>query len=407
MNNDILKKLYYRVLFIGIPLILGILLFLFFYNPNYGVEKDVIIKGIKEEIITPNTVRISGENFYETTIAISQTVYPATFEDNKPNAVILVRDDKKTDAIQAARIIHHPIDAPILYINSNNIPKITLDEIKRLDPQGIFVDGNRKVILIGDIEESVIDVIRKEGWKYRHIEGSDPFTLGKNISDYIAEIHGDHRDVVMIASIDEPDYGFVQGSWNAHMGDGFFFVERDTIPEKTIEALEDRYGDAYIYILGKEPYISEKVREELGKYGHVQEIPKNDDIYSQSVAFAGFKDIGKNFGWWIDKKTRDFGWGISEAGHNLIFANPKEWQSTVAASVLSHRGKHGPLILVSGDELLEGTSNYIKLLQPKYISPQEQVYNHGWIIGSTDLIPKKLQIEIDGLLQYKRGEGNE
>ncbi len=33
----------------------------------------------------------------------------------------------------------------------NSIPESTLKEIERLNPEGLFVDGNVKVILIGDM----------------------------------------------------------------------------------------------------------------------------------------------------------------------------------------------------------------------------------------------------------------
>lgn len=400
ITRDFLKKLYRQICLFGGGILVIILLIFFLYQPDYYKGFNENETNVKDTLVTGNTVRINGKDVYETAAAISQITYPATFDDDKPNAVILVRSDKKEDSIAAAGVIHHPINAPILYIEKDNIPKATLKEIERLDPQGVFVDNNVKIYLIGDIGDNIKKELKEEKWKYRHIKGKDPFTLGKNIDDFIAAIHGDHSDVVMVAPIEKPEYGLVQASWNAHMGDGFFYIKKDEVPKETAKALEERYEDAYIYILGNKNSITENVQAQLAKFGHIQWIPGNEDVYKQSVGFAGYKDIGKNFGWWINKRHRDFGWGIAEAGHNFIFVNPKDWQIAVAASVLSHKGKHGPILLVKDDELPEDIKNYLKTVKPVRTTSQEQLYNHGWIIGGTDSISEKIQGEIDSLLSY-------
>lgn len=404
ITKDFLEKRYKQIRLAGGGILIIILLMFFFYQPNYYKHFGKKEVNTKKTLVTNNTLRINGNDVYETAAAISQITYPATFEDDKPNAVILVRSDKKADAIAAAGVIHHPINAPILYIEKDSIPETTLKEIERLDPQGVFVDNNVKIYLIGDIDKEIKKKLKEEKWKYRHIKGKNPFTLGKNINDYMAAMHGDHSDVVMIAPIEKPEYGLVQASWNAHMGDGFFYIKKDEVPQKTAEALEQRYEDAYIYILGNKDLISKKVQAQLAKFGHIQWIPGSEDIYKQSVGFAGYKDIGKNFGWWISKRQRDFGWGIAEAGHNFIFVNPKDWQMAVSASVLSHKGKHGPILLVKDNEIPEPIINYLKTVKPNRTSPQEQLYNHGWIIGGIDSISEKIQEEIDNLLSY---EGND
>lgn len=404
ITRGFLEKKYKQISLVGGGILVIILLILFLYKPNYYKSFDNKEVNLKNTLVTNNTVRINGKDVYETAAAISQITYPATFEDDKPNAVILVRSDKKEDAVAAAGVIHHPINAPILYIEKNSVPKTTLKEIERLDPQGVFVDNNVKLYLIGEIGEGVKKKLKENGWKYRHIKGKDPFTLGKNINDYMAAMHGDHSDVVMVAPIAKPEYGLVQASWNAHMGDGFFYIKEDGVPEKTAEALGERYGDAYIYILGNRKLVGQKVEATLAEFGHVQWIPGNEDVYKQSVGFAGYKDIGKNFGWWINKRPRDFGWGVAEAGHNFIFVNPKDWQIAVSASVLSHKGKHGPMLLVKDNEIPEAIKNYLKTVKPNKTSSQEQLYNHGWIIGGVDSISEEIQEEIDNLLSY---EGND
>jgi putative cell wall-binding protein len=402
ITNELLAKRHRQARIILILVSLILIYFIVYYRPvEYNRPTALENKTINREI-TSNTVRIYGGNPYETACSISQLAYPATFHADKPAAVILVRDDRKLDGILAARLIHDPINAPILYINKDEIPETTFKEMNRLDPQGVFVDRNIKAILIGDVGNRVLEQIKTNGWMYRHIKGSDPFELGKNIDDYISTIHGDHEDNVIVAPVNAPDYAYVQAAWNAHRGTGFFFINRDSVPEMVVEALKNRYEKAYIYILGDNDSISPEVELELAKYGHVQRVPQGTDIYSQSTAFAAFKDVGKNFSWWISKEPRDFGWGISGAGHNFTFVNPEDWHSAVAAALLSHRGKHGPLILIDKDVIPEPVKDYLTRVRPYNIAPQNMLFNHGWIIGSQDYIGENIQGELDELLSQSR-----
>ncbi|EKS4342163.1 cell wall-binding repeat-containing protein [Clostridium botulinum] len=402
ITNENLNKVYKIVLTIILIISVFLIGLLFFYKPNYYKDKINIKNENKYQRVTANTVRIEGKDLYETCTSISQIVYPSTFRGDRPNAVILVRSDKVQDAMLAARVSHDPINAPILFTKKNSIPESTLKEIERLNPEGLFVDGNAKIILIGDIGEEIKNTLNKKNLKYRHIKGKDVYDLSLNIDNYLAAFQGDHKDVVIIAPIEKPEYSLAQASWNAHNGDGFFFVEKNKVPEPVKKALKARYGGAYIYILGDKIHISNKVKKELAKYGHVERIPGGENIYNQAVSFATYKDVGKNFSWWFHKKSRDFGWGITQPGHNFIFVNPDNWQVAVASSLLSHKGKHAPILLVYKNSIPKNLKDYLYTIKPSYISSQEISNNHGWIIGNSDYISDINQVKIDSLLEGER-----
>ncbi|GAA0064543.1 cell wall-binding repeat-containing protein [Clostridium sporogenes] len=402
ITNENLNKIYKIVLTIILIISTFLIGLLFFYKPNYYKNKINIKNENRYQRVTANTVRIEGKDLYETCTSISQIVYPSTFRGDRPNAVILVRSDKVQDAMLAARVSHDPINAPILFTKKNSIPESTLKEIERLNPEGLFVDGNAKIILIGDIGEEIKNTLNKKNLKYRHIKGKDVYDLSLNIDNYLAAFQGDHKDVVIIAPIEKPEYSLAQASWNAHNGDGFFFVEKNKVPEPVKKALKARYGGAYIYILGDKIHISNKVKKELAKYGHVERIPGGENIYNQAVSFATYKDVGKNFSWWFHKKSRDFGWGITQPGHNFIFVNPDNWQVAVASSLLSHKGKHAPILLVYKNSIPENLKDYLYTIKPSYISSQEISNNHGWIIGNSDYISDINQVKIDSLLEGER-----
>lgn len=256
ITNEDLNNRYKIALTIIFIISLFLIGLLFFYRPNYNKNKVSINDKSKVNIknennyqrITANTVRIEGSDLYETCASISQIIYPATFREDRPNAVILVRSDKIEDAMLCPRITHHPINAPILFTEKNAIPESTLKEMDRLNPKGLFVDGNVKIILIGDMGQEIKNILNQKNLKYRHIKGKNIYDLSLNIDNYLAAFHGNHKDVVIIAPKEKPEYALAQTSWNTHNGDGFFFVEKNKVPEPVKKALKARYGGSYIYI---------------------------------------------------------------------------------------------------------------------------------------------------------------
>ena len=177
------------------------------------------------------------------------------------------------------------------------------------------------------------------------------------------------------------------------------FVQGEVVPEATKRALSRRFrGESFIYLFGDSTIISDNVARELASYGHVQRVP-GSDAFDLSVKFAGYRDAGLNQGYWIDWWSRDFGWGIAEAGHNFTFANPDEWQQAVTGSLLWHMGKHGPMILLRSEGPDENLSRYLELVKPSAGAPNDQLNNHGWILGGTDRISWAAQADIDLLLE--------
>jgi len=375
-----------------------LLLAVLFYRPDYYTAENVTNPAPVQ--ITQNTTRVPGEDVFQVSASIAQIVYPATFADNKPNAVILVPQGDWRRALVAANVIHFPVDAPILFIKENEIPEIIKQEIKRLDPEGLFVDGNTKAYIVGPVEQKVKDELRGMKIKFRQFDAANVYELAALIDQFRATINSDHTDMVMIANDNTPEFSIFSASWTAHAGSPTFFVSNNEVPEATKRALKRRAQDAFIYLLGSEDVISAAIADELARYGHVQRIP-GTDAFGMSTGFAGYADFGPNFGYWVAKTIRMFGWGIAEAGHNFILVNPAQPEMAVPAGILSHRGKHGPMLLVQENAIPEPVVRYLKIVQPTYLSSQEQLFNFGWIIGSPFVIGEQVQIQADKLLQVK------
>lgn len=360
-------------------------------------------------LVTGFTTRYAGRNVYETAVTLAQATFPATAHENQPSAVILARADSKEELFTAVSVIHHPIDAPILLVDQDRLPPETKAALQRFHPEGVTYDSNVQVIAMGTISDRVIEEVKALGLNVRHIQANpnDHASLAAAVDDYRASIHADHADTVIVASLDAPDFALPAMSFAAHMPTGFAWVNRDSIPDATRGQLSRRFGPTYMYLMGPDAAISENVARELSRYGHVQRLAAPDP-YAMSAYFAGFRDSGQDFGWWIGRTPRDFGWGIAESGHNFTFVNLDDWAEGLAATVLSHRGKHGPILLVNADGIPEPVRRYLaQTVRPARVAPRDQLFNHGSIVGTTYTISARVQGEIDELLRPSgAGEGD-
>lgn len=352
---------------------------------------------------TTMTTRLAGSNDYETAAAFSQNVYTAINEPTRPGAVILVNDSALGAALPSPVVLHHPVDGAILLTEQDSLPEATRGEIERLHPEGVQLDRNVQVYLLGSehyISESVRTEVENMGMSVRRIGGDTPEAVAANVDQYVSAMHGNHEDEVLVADLNYLTNALPAQSWNAHMGDGFLYVDGDRVPEETRQQLDARFGGAYMYLLGNENQISPRVARTLSQYGHVQRIPNAADPYKLSVGFAGYKDLGRNVGWWLGEWPRNLGWGIAESGHNFIFANPDNWQAALPAVVESHRGKHGPMLLVEQDTVPTAVADYLSnLIEPYESAPYDQKYNHGWIVGRPDQVSPEVQARIHSILK--------
>ncbi|SFG95455.1 Putative cell wall binding repeat 2 [Halopelagius inordinatus] len=372
-------------------------------GPHRGPESA----DFDDETVTTMTTRLAGANDYETATAFTQNVYQAINDHTRPGAAILINDSNLAAALPGVAVIHHPIDGAVLLTAQDSLPDATREEIERLHPEGVHVDGDVQVYIVGGeryISRDVEETVKQMGLKTNRIGGDSPAEVAANVDQYLSTIHANHRDTAFIADIENAQTAIPAQSWNAHGGDGFLYVDSDRIPEVTQRQLEARFDEAYMYLFGDESKISSRVARELGRFGHVQRIPQGSNPYKVSVGFAGYKDIGRNQGWIFGEWPRNLGWGIAESGHNFIFTNPENWQTALPASVESHRGKHGPMLHVRQDTIPETVGNYLtNLTRPHEAAPYDRKYNHGWIVGDTEQISQRVQAQLHAMLQEPVG----
>lgn len=357
----------------------------------------------QEALATAYTVRIPGNDPEQTAILLTQTVYPATREDNTVGAIILCPQNPEIAFTAMSRITHMPVNAPLLYLNKEGrLSEQTLREMRRLRPDGVFQDQRTDVYAVNVPEEEVQKVKEILGYRVRTFNEENPVVLANILDQWQAAMKADHPDEVIISAIDHPkglQHGLGPMGWNAHMGKGFAWVYKDSVPPATRDILLRRYGDygSYMYLTGPKEVISDKVAKELAQYGLVRRIA-GPNPYGTSAVNAGYKDYGRNYGWWWAWIDRSLGWGIAQAGHNFIIGDADNLLGMIPAAVLGHMGKHGPMLLVEEDSVPKAVADYLKMVKPFPTGPQATILNYAWIIGDRSVVSVEVQQTVDRLL---------
>ena len=121
------------------------------------------------------------------------------------------------------------------------------------------------------------------------------------------------------------------------------------------------------------------------------------------VRWAGYKDSGREFGWWFGETSREVGWGYAEPGHNTLLVSPNDWRIVVPSGVLSHMGKHAVLMLLNEDgSIPESVRNYMGgPLKPTQTHPSQQIFNFAWILGGEESVPDETMREYAEILEVQ------
>jgi hypothetical protein len=119
-----------------------------------------------------------------------------------------------------------------------------------------------------------------------------------------------------------------------------------------------------------------------------------------AVRWAGYKDLGRQFGWWFGEDHRDVGWGYAEPGHNLIVATPEDWRVIVPSGVLSHMGKHAMLMLLDENGAVpDMMAGYLNILQPTFTHPSQQLFTYAWFLGQS--VPEETLDEFSNMIAVR------
>ena len=331
-------------------------------------------------LATKNTTRVAGADPVASAAGVALAAFPSTGGVPGPDAVSLVDSSDWQSGIAAASLTAQPVSAPILLSTGNSIPSLTQDALTALGPAGSAATQGTQVFRIGGAASpSGVDV--------QHVTGKDPAAIAAQIDALRQKLTGAKPDDVLLVSSSEPQYSMPAASWAARSGDPVLFVNKDSVPKPTIEALKRDKG-ANVYALGPPSAISDKALTNAGSAtSNVVRIGDTDPV-ANAIAFARYSN-------------GSFGWNITDPGHGLVIASDKDPMDAAAAAPLSASGTWGPLLITDdAAQVPESLRGFLLDIKPGYVDdPTRAVYNHVWIIGDQATISVAFQAQVDDLAE--------
>ena len=328
---------------------------------------------------TKNTTRIAGPDPISDAAAVALAVFPSTGGVAGPGAVTMVDVGDWQSGLAASSLVAEPVGAPILVSESGEVPAITSSAIRALGPQGSSETAGRQVFTVGAAAEP-------EGFDSLAVKGTNAAEAAAEISQLRERLAGKPEHIVL-ASSDKPALAMPAAAWAARSGDPVLFVQRESVPEPTAQALK-RYEDVPVYVLGPESAIGAKAMKEIRKLAPDATRIGAEDPTENSIEFARYSDD-------------DFGWNINDPGHGFVVAATTRPLDAGVASPLSASGTWGPLLVSEeAGTLPAALRGYLLDLKPGYESdPTRALYNHIWLIGDTSALSVDFQAQVDEIAE--------
>ncbi|MGM0896950.1 MAG: cell wall-binding repeat-containing protein [Bacillota bacterium] len=228
-----------------------------------------------------NQVRLSGENRYETAIAVSKQGWDSA------DTVVIARGDQYADALTAAPLADQ-YEAPILLTRSNSLVTGLAEEIERLGATKAIVLGGTGAIA-GSVETDLGDL----GLEVTRLGGKTRYDTAVAIA---GQLETDATDAVVVSGLNFPD-ALSAGSYAAVNDKPIFLTRPDRIPAVIKNELEEYSSTT---IIGGTYAVSSDVADELPNARRVS----GADRYLTSAAVAellfedaveGLASNGQNF----------------------------------------------------------------------------------------------------------------
>ena len=341
-------------------------------------------------VVTRNTTRLGGADVATDATAVARAVYPGLTSATRPQAVVLVDERDWPAALAASELASAPLNAPIIYSEGDVLPAVSLEALEALDPQGASALGGVQVLRIGTSAPVPA----------RFVTHSLPAAAAQELAGSVEQLLASSagaasHDVIVVPTNVPLALQMPAAGLAAESGSPILFVAPGNLAAATTKTLVGLHHPS-IYLLDS-ARVAVSTLHALRHLGTVSEIPSSapGEAVSPSasaIAAARFTD-------------GQFGWGVKEPGHGLVFASAFRPLDAPAAALLSATADYGPLLLLEGPrQISAGLASSLGDIQPAYADsyvyrPAVGVYNHGWLIGDEKAISEVVQGELDSLLE--------
>ncbi|MFO0704903.1 MAG: cell wall-binding repeat-containing protein [Candidatus Andersenbacteria bacterium] len=317
-------------------------------------------------------VRVAGANRYETSVAVSQQLFPAA---DSTDGVVLSTGLNFADALAGVTLAHR-IDAPLMLIEPHQIPATVWDELQRVLPE----DTERVVYLLGGtnaIDANQEAVIQDHGYDVVRIEGSDRISTALALADVEKAQRGSAPETYYLVN----GYRFPDALSIAPRaaidGDQVLLTGSSSLDSRTLSyLLNNRPLSGVVTIIGGDAVVPETFATQLRAQGFTVNRIYGPTRYATSRAVADtFVDVNAG-----EPST-------------IGVASGENFPDALAAAV--HLAEqNAPLLLEKKDLFFTGC-----IETSDYIQDHEATIADGFLYGGTAVFTTEDEDMLDGAIQ--------
>lgn len=197
-----------------------------------------------------NPERIFGYDRVETSVKVSQKAYKSS------KTVVLAGFGGQVDSLSGT-ILAHDKNAPMLLTRKDALDKVTLDEIKRLKAEEIYILGGENVVSKA-VEDSLA------AYKVTRVSGKKREETAVNIAEKVVGARAD--EVFLTLGYDEYADALAIGPVSGRQKKPIFLTKTKEISKDTKDALKS-FGVKKVTIIGGQTVVSKSVENELTAMG--------------------------------------------------------------------------------------------------------------------------------------------
>lgn len=296
-------------------------------NMGYGYGLPDAYKAVNLVKENDSYIRISGDNRFKTAVELSKKHYPESAK-----AVFITAGHAYTDALVMSPLTNK-YDGPVLLSEKDNLSDDVLAEIKRLNPEKIFIIGGENTI-----GQRVIDLIAEEtSINAERINGLNRYDTSLKIADVINK-DNKFSEVFIVNGYKEIDAISISGI-AVQKNIPVILTDGKSLDSDIKSALVN-YGVTNAVLIGGENTLQNSLETDI----------KSLDI---SIERIGGKDRFET-SLLINKK-------YINTSRNPFIANGINAVDALTAGPLAGKNK-SPMILIMKDNIPEGVGEYINSL---------------------------------------------
>jgi stage II sporulation protein D len=285
-----------------------------YYYPTTSVNRELDLNDYSHEL--------EGDDRYDTSVSVSDYGW-----ENKSKAVVIGRGDLSIDALTGS-VLAKKLDSPLLLTTSTSLPDTVLDEIKRLQPEKVYLLGGTNAIStnVENQLKGLSDITR--------ISGEERYETAVKVADQI----NNNNEIFVVTKDEKSPDALSIASYASMMQIPILYTTKNTLHE-SVEAYMKENTINKVTIIGGQSAVSSEVERQLTALAPNVSRVYGLDRYQTSLTIAEkYRDQ-------FEEKT-------------LFFARGDVFIDALPASALASAMK-SPLILTRKDALPDNVGKWL------------------------------------------------